>query len=82
MHQGKDIPKDYVKKYPTSTVQFERIIYTVMEKFQIHSLPAKKKLVTSELKRNWTIQMLEWGKKLYQFYRMFSVSNPNYIIYR
>ena len=47
-------------KYPTSTAQFERTIYTIMEKFQTHSLLAKKKTVMSELKRNWTIQALEW----------------------
>jgi len=44
----------------TSTVQFERTIYTVMEKFLTHSLPAKKKIVMSELKINWTIQALKW----------------------
>ena len=43
-----------------ATVQFERTIYTVMEKFQTHSLLAKKKIVMPELKINWTIQALTW----------------------
>jgi len=43
----------------TSTMQFERTIYTVMENFQTHSLLAKKKIVMSELKINWTIQALK-----------------------
>jgi hypothetical protein len=44
MHHGKNAHEGFIKKHPTTTVQYKRAIFRIMEKFQTHPVLDKKKI--------------------------------------